>query len=104
MATHSSILAWKIPWMEEPGRLQSMGLCRVGHDWSNLAAAAAAGMGGKRSEYVEIFILYGQVLCKPKNSQKVKSINLKIKITTDYRCISFIQSRNPELLLYFRPC
>ena len=32
MATHSSILAWKIPWMEEPGELQSMGLQRVGHD------------------------------------------------------------------------
>ena len=34
MATHSSTLAWKIPWMEEPGRLQSMGLLRVGHDWA----------------------------------------------------------------------
>ena len=33
MAPHSSTLAWKIPWMEEPGRLQSMGLQRVGHDW-----------------------------------------------------------------------
>ena len=32
MAPHSSILAWKIPWMEEPGRLQSMGSQRVGHD------------------------------------------------------------------------
>ena len=32
MANHSSILAWKIPWMEEPGRLQSMGSQRVGHD------------------------------------------------------------------------
>ena len=32
MATHSSTLAWKIPWMEEPGRLQSMGLLRVGHN------------------------------------------------------------------------
>ena len=32
MATHSSILAWKIPWMEEPGRLQSMGSLRVRHD------------------------------------------------------------------------
>ena len=31
-ATHSSILAWKIPWTEEPGGLQSMGLQRVGHD------------------------------------------------------------------------
>ena len=34
MATHSSILAWKIPWMVEPGRLQSMGSQRVGHDWA----------------------------------------------------------------------
>ena len=34
MATHSSILAWKIPWMEEPGRLQSMGLQRGGHNWA----------------------------------------------------------------------
>ena len=33
MAPHSSILAWKIPWAEEPGRLQSMGSLRVGHDW-----------------------------------------------------------------------
>ena len=33
MATHSSILAWKIPWMEEPGRLQSTGSQRVGQDW-----------------------------------------------------------------------
>ena len=32
MATHPSTLAWKIPWMEEPGRLQSMGSQRVGHD------------------------------------------------------------------------
>ena len=42
MATHSSTLAWKIPWTEEPSRLQSMGLRRVEHDWSDLAAAAAA--------------------------------------------------------------
>ena len=33
MAPHSSTLAWKSPWTEEPGRLQSMGLLRVGHDW-----------------------------------------------------------------------
>ena len=34
MATHSSILAWRIPWTEEPGGLQSTGLQRVGHDWA----------------------------------------------------------------------
>ena len=38
MATHSSILAWKIPWTKEPGRLLFMGLQRVGHDWATLLA------------------------------------------------------------------
>jgi len=41
MAPHSSTLAWKIPWTEEPARLQSMGFLRVRHDSSDLAAAAA---------------------------------------------------------------
>ena len=40
MATHSSVLAWRIPGMQEPGWLLSMGSHRVGHDWSDLAAAA----------------------------------------------------------------
>ena len=42
MATHSSVLAWRIPGTREPHRLLSMGSHRVGHDWSDLAAAAAA--------------------------------------------------------------
>ena len=42
MATHSSTLAWKIPGTREPGGLPSVGSHRVGHDWSDLAAAAAA--------------------------------------------------------------
>ena len=42
MATHSSVLAWRIPGMGEPGGLPSLGSHRVGHDWSDLAAAAAA--------------------------------------------------------------
>jgi len=40
MASHSSVLAWRIPGTEEPGGLPSMGSHRVGHDWSDLAAAA----------------------------------------------------------------
>ena len=40
MATHSRVLAWRIPGTEEPGGLPSMGSHRVGHDWSNLASAA----------------------------------------------------------------
>ena len=43
MATHSSILAWRIPAMGEPGGLPSTRLHRAGHDWSDLAAAAATG-------------------------------------------------------------
>ena len=42
MATHSSILAWRIPGTGEPGGLPSIGSHRVGHDWSDLAAAVAA--------------------------------------------------------------
>ena len=42
MATHTSVLAWRIPGTGEPGGLPSMGSHRVGHDWSDLAAAAAA--------------------------------------------------------------
>ena len=42
MATHSSVLAWRIPGMGEPGGLPSMGWHRVGHDWIDLAVAAAA--------------------------------------------------------------
>ena len=42
MATHSSVLAWRIPGTGEPGRLPSMGSHRVRHDWSDLAEAAAA--------------------------------------------------------------
>ena len=42
MATHSSVLAWRIPGTGKPGGMLSMGSHRVGHDWSDLAAAAAA--------------------------------------------------------------
>ena len=44
MATHSSVLAWRIPGTAEPGGLPSMGSHRVGYDWSDLAAAAAAAL------------------------------------------------------------
>ena len=47
MATHFSVLAWRIPGMVEPGGLPSMGLHRVGHDWSYIAAAAAAAQASK---------------------------------------------------------
>ena len=46
MATHSSILIWKIPWTEEPGGLQSMGQKRIGHDWATEHACTSAKVGG----------------------------------------------------------
>ena len=45
MATHSSTLAWKIPWTEEPGGLQSMGSLRVGHDWATSLSLSCIGEG-----------------------------------------------------------
>ena len=52
MATHSSVLAWRIPGMGEPGGLPSMGLHRVGHDWRDLASAAAGAINGQTNEFV----------------------------------------------------
>ena len=45
MVPHSSTLAWKIPWMEEPGRLQSMGSLRVGHNWGTSLSCIGEGNG-----------------------------------------------------------
>ena len=45
MAPHSSTLAWKIPWTEEPGRLQSLGSLRVGHDWATSLSLSCIGEG-----------------------------------------------------------
>ena len=52
MATHSSVLVWRIPGMGEPGGLLSMGLHRVRHDWSDLAAAAAAEPMSQKSSVI----------------------------------------------------
>ena len=54
MATHSSVLAWRIPGMGEPGGRPSMGLHRVGHDWSDLAAAAAAAERTKSNKIARV--------------------------------------------------
>ena len=52
MATHSSVLAWRIPGTGEPGGLPSMGLHRARHDWSDLAEAAAAVKQVLKSKFV----------------------------------------------------
>ena len=64
MATHSCVLAWRIPGTGEPGGLPSMGSHRVGHDWSNLAAAAYIGC------VLKFWLLSNKtLLCKNGSSQ-----------------------------------
>ena len=55
MATHSAILAWRIPGMGEPGGLLSMGSHRVGHNWSDLAVAAYININGGILQYAFLF-------------------------------------------------
>ena len=57
MATHSSILAWRIPWTEEPGGLLSTGLRRVGHDMSDLAC-----MHTRKGHIIAAIIITTQIL------------------------------------------
>ena len=54
MATHSSVLAWRIPGTGEPGWLPSMGSHRVGHYWSDLAAAAVSSLSSAHSTITQI--------------------------------------------------
>ena len=85
MATYSSVLAWRIPGMGEPGGLPSMGSYRVGHNWSNLAAAAAA-------KYT--FIL--------KIRTRVGKYKLLIfLVTTHVRKYTTVNSK--KLILFFNP-
>ena len=58
MTTHSSVLAWRIPGTAGPGGLSSMGLHRVRHDWSDLAAAAAKINLRARLELVKRYLQY----------------------------------------------
>ena len=67
MATHSSVLAWRIPGTGEPGGLPSMGSHGVGHDWSDLAAACAPDkvkLGGQK-----VCTFLSQTFYKEKNSR-----------------------------------
>ena len=56
MAPHSSTLAWKIPWTEEPGRLQSMGLQRVGHDWMTSLLLFTFMLWGRKWQPTPVFL------------------------------------------------
>ena len=80
MATHSSILAWRIPWTEDPGGLQSMGSQRVRHDWSDLARM--------QTFKTPVKMFWVQILIK----QKLETTRMKNKngsvLTTVWMCVS----------------
>ena len=76
MATHSSVLAKRIPGTAEPGGLPSMGLHRVGHDWSDLAAAAAELINGFR--IFEWCLWRTSVIAQPKFSFWAFSLTVTI--------------------------
>ena len=82
MAFHSSILTWRNPWMEEPGRLQSIGLQRVRHNWSSLAHTHAL-LKSMRTREPETKSLawYPTVTWKPRESWTLEhqSWNLSAK-------------------------
>ena len=89
MATHSSVLAWRIPGMGEPGGLPSMGSHRVRQDWSDLAAAAAA-------RIFMIFLCMG--MCKSLGSLKFfprcisKCLRSLLVRSTEHSAIVFVPS------------
>ena len=85
MTPHSSTLAWKIPWMEEPGRLQSTGSQRVRHDWSDLAAAAGTKGYLKSWSSDRVHVKEGTIKPRFVNSgvDRHEHTGTDIKITTD---------------------
>ena len=56
MAPHSSTLAWKIPWVEEPGRLQTMGSLRVGHEWATSLSLFTVMHWGRKWQPIPVFL------------------------------------------------
>ena len=74
MATHSSVLAWTIPGTGEPGGLPSLGSYRNGHDWSDLAAAAAAAYDWRQQRMNKVVKNYGLWFSRMKSSSDKLSI------------------------------
>ena len=91
MATHSGILAWKVPWMEKPGRLQSMGSQRVRHDWATSLTLGtfhpnAEGYTFFSSAYVTFFRIE-HILGHKSNLSKFKKIEIISSIFSDYNAM-----------------
>ena len=92
MATHSSVLTWRIPGTEEPSRRPSLGSHRVGHDWSDLVAAAAAAglplselLQGVGSKEVKWFAQWHRWSFGSTRASKQASISLRYYFITNFQ-------------------
>ena len=77
MATHSSVLAWRIPGTGEPGGLPSVGSHRIGHDWSDLAATWVLGAGNNEVQFQASDVLTCENCCK--TSHPLLAISFPVK-------------------------
>ena len=97
MATHSSVLPWRIPGTGEPGGLPSMGSHRVGHDWSDLAAAA----GDKMFPFLGIYLLRrNKKLWTHKAKVKVAQLCPTLWDPMDYTVHGILQARILEWVAF----
>ena len=108
MATHSSVLAWRIPGMAEPGGLPSMGSHRVRHSWSDLAAAAARSLQWAYAHTIKW--KFTEQICSPDVSGNSTFLSSKVswripeacvlKVTFESQCLPPLES---YFHLYFGP-
>ena len=96
MATHSSVLAWRIPGTGEPGGLPSLRSYRVGHDWRDLAAAEKQKVHDQTTHKTPDGIPHGQVVHGPEVAPRTFSIN----ITSSYGPARAGASRGPSSELW----
>ena len=104
MATHSSVLAWRIPGTGEPVGLPSMGSHRVGHDWSDLAAAAAPEWvrGGKQTTIVYVFDKPAYMITEAEKSHSLPSANSRSQKISGINASSVYRPENQELWFQFK--
>ena len=108
MAPHSSTLAWKLPWTEEPGRLQSMGLLRVRHDWVTSLSLSCIGEGnGNPLQYSCLEkshgwrSLVGYSSWDRKESDMTEQLHFDRKQQNSVKQLSFNKNTTERLSLHF---
>ena len=96
MASHSSILAWRIPWTEEPVGLQSVGLQRVRHDWATNTQGERRRKWGQGNEYIRPLKVWALIwmkwlcwLCLHMRKRNLDSILFEIHLTLTFKDFSF---------------